>query len=555
MLSELDRRFDEELAKVTGPGGKLEMTSDAQGRAIVAKLPATLPDFFRAFCKLHGATEAVVAGDERLSFAELDRISERLAHALASRGIAKGDRVAIAMRNCPAWIVTYMAVLKAGGIVTLLNGWWEAHEMEHAILLTDPKLIIADAARGKRIAERCGRFDTVSLPIDLPVEQAIAELLAAADEAAALPQMTPEDEATILFTSGSTGAAKGALSTHRAVTTAVYAYSTGLAVLLGLLTEEGRAPSAQSRTLLTVPLFHVTGEVPVMLNSFVIGRCLVLMPKWDATDALRLIEKEKVTYFVGVPTMSLELMNHPERQKYDLGSLTDITAGGAPRPVTHVERLRQEFPNAQPALGYGLTETNAAGCANYWGNYAAKPASTGRPQKPIIELAIIGTGDRPLATGEVGEIAIRSAANIKCYWRNPQATEEAFTSDGWLRTGDVGYLDEDGYLFIVDRKKEIIIRGGENISAAEVEAECYACPSVAEVAVFGAPDERLGEVPVAVIHPKDGERLGEEDLRAFLDGRVAKFKIPQRIIISPEPLPKLGTGKIDRRALKAQYAI
>ena len=553
MLSELDRRFDEELAKVTGPGGKLEMTRDQQGCAIVAKLPATLPDFFRAFCKLHGATEAVVAGDERLSFAELDRISERLAHALASRGIAKGDRVAIAMRNCPAWIVSYMAVLKAGGIATLLNGWWEAHEMEHAILLTDPKLIIADAARGKRIAERCGRFATVSLPIDLPIEQAIGELLAAADESAALPQMNPEDDATILFTSGSTGAAKGALSTHRAVTTAVYAYSTGLAVLLGLLTEEGRAPNAQSRTLLTVPLFHVTGEVPVMLNSFVIGRCLVLMPKWDATDALRLIEKEKVTYFVGVPTMSLELMNHPERQKYDLGSLTDITAGGAPRPVTHVERLRQEFPNAQPALGYGLTETNAAGCANYWGNYAAKPASTGRPQKPIIELAIIGTGDRPLATGEVGEIAIRSAANIKCYWRNPQATEEAFTSDGWLRTGDVGYLDEDGYLFIVDRKKEIIIRGGENISAAEVEAECYACPSVAEVAVFGAPDERLGEVPVAVIHPKDGERLGEEDLRAFLDGRVAKFKIPQRIIISPEPLPKLGTGKIDRRALKAQY--
>ena len=553
MLSELDRRFDEELAKVTGPGGKLEMTRDQQGCAMVAKLPATLPDFFRAFCKLHGATEAVVAGDERLSFAELDRISERLALALASRGIAKGDRVAIAMRNCPTWIVSYMAVLKAGAIATLLNGWWEAHEMEHAILLTDPKLIIADAARGKRIAERCGRFDTVSLPIDLPIEQAIGELLPAADESAALPQVNPEDEATILFTSGSTGAAKGALSTHRAVTTAVYAYSTGLAVLLGLLTEEGRVPSAQSRTLLTVPLFHVTGEVPVMLNSFVIGRCLVLMPKWDATDALRLIEKEKVTYFVGVPTMSLELMNHPERQKYDLGSLTDITAGGAPRPVTHVERLRQEFPNAQPALGYGLTETNAAGCANYWGNYAAKPASTGRPQKPIIELAIIGTGDRPLASGEVGEIAIRSAANIKCYWRNPQATEDAFTSDGWLRTGDVGYLDEDGYLFIVDRKKEIIIRGGENISAAEVEAECYACPSVAEVAVFGAPDERLGEVPVAVIHPKDGERLGEEDLRAFLDGRVAKFKIPQRIIISPEPLPKLGTGKIDRRALKAQY--
>jgi len=325
-------------------------------------------------------------------------------------------------------------------------------------------------------------------------------------------------------------------------------------VLLQLLTEDGRAPPAQPRTLLTVPLFHVTGEVPVMLNSFVVGRCLVLMPKWDAGDALRLIEKEKITYFVGVPTMSLELMNHPDRHGYDLNSLTDITAGGAPRPVAHVERLRQEFPNAQPALGYGLTETNAAGCANYWGNYAAKPASTGRAHRPIIELAILGAGDRHMASGEVGEIAIRSAANIKGYWRNPKATEDAFTSDGWLRTGDVGYVDEDGYLFIVDRKKEIIIRGGENISAAEVEAECYACPSIAEVAVFGAPDERLGEVPVAVVHLKNGAQLGEEDLRAFLDGRLAKFKIPQRIILSPEPLPKLGTGKIDRRALKAEYA-
>jgi acyl-CoA synthetase (AMP-forming)/AMP-acid ligase II len=304
--------------------------------------------------------------------------------------------------------------------------------------------------------------------------------------------------------------------------------------------------------LLSVPLFHVTGEVPVMINSFVIGRCMVIMPKWDATEALRLIEKEKITYFVGVPTMSLELMNHPDRSKYDLSSLTDITAGGAPRPVSHVERLRSEFPNAQPALGYGLTESNAAGCANYWGNYAAKPASTGRPQRPYIELAILGEGDRHVPSGEIGEIAIRSASNIKCYWRNPEATAALFTADGYARTGDVGYVDEDGYLFIVDRKKEIIIRGGENIAAAEVEAECYACPDVAEVAVFGVPDERLGEVPIAVIHGKNG--LSEESLRAFLEPRIARFKIPSKFIFSPEPLPKLGTGKIDRPRLKAQYA-
>jgi len=554
MPNELDRRFDEELAKVVGPGGRLVIERDGLGRAIVANFPATLPAFFNAFCALNGANEAVVSGDERLTFADLDRISDGLAHGLAARGIAKGDRVAIAMRNCPAWIVSYMAILKAGGVATLLNGWWEPAEMEHAVQLTEPKLIIADPPRARRLQERCKVSEIMCLPIELPVQQAVAPLMAGADVTRALPELSPDDDATILFTSGSTGESKGALSTHRAVTTGVYAYSTGLIVLLGILTQDGKAPAGPARTLLSVPLFHVTGEVPVMLNSFVIGRCMVIMPKWDATEALRLIEKEKITYFVGVPTMSLEIMNHPDRSKYDLSSLKDITAGGAPRPITHVERLKQEFPDAQPALGYGLTETNATGCANFWSSYAAKPASTGRPQKPLVEVAILGGGDQHLAAGEVGEIGIRTAANIKCYWRNPQATAETITPDGFIRTGDVGYLDEDGYLFIVDRKKEIIIRGGENISAAEVEAACYDCAAVAEAAVFGAPDERLGEVPVAVIYVKDGEELDETGLQAFLDGKLAKFKIPGRIIISATSLPRLGTGKIDRRALKAQYA-
>jgi len=554
MPNELDRRFDEELAKVVGPGGRLVIERDGLGRAIVANFPATLPAFFNAFCALNGANEAVVSGDERLTFADLDRISDGLANGLAARGIAKGDRVAIAMRNCPAWIVSYMAILKAGGVATLLNGWWEPAEMEHAVQLTEPKLIIADPPRARRLQERCKVSEIMCLPIELPVQQAVAPLMEGADVTRALPELSPDDDATILFTSGSTGESKGALSTHRAVTTGVYAYSTGLIVLLGILTQDGKAPAGPARTLLSVPLFHVTGEVPVMLNSFVIGRCMVIMPKWDATEALRLIEKEKITYFVGVPTMSLEIMNHPDRSKYDLSSLKDITAGGAPRPITHVERLKQEFPDAQPALGYGLTETNATGCANFWSSYAAKPASTGRPQKPLVEVAILGGGDQHLAAGEVGEIGIRTAANIKCYWRNPQATAETITPDGFIRTGDVGYLDEDGYLFIVDRKKEIIIRGGENISAAEVEAACYDCAAVAEAAVFGAPDERLGEVPVAVIYVKDGEELDETGLQAFLDGKLAKFKIPGRIIISATSLPRLGTGKIDRRALKAQYA-
>ncbi|HET8750156.1 MAG TPA: class I adenylate-forming enzyme family protein [Sphingomicrobium sp.] len=551
-MNELDRRYDAELARVTGPGGRIVIGRDSQGRAIIENFPATLPSFFKTFCELNGTNEALVAGDERFTFADLGRISDRVAQGLVARGIGKGDRVAIAMRNCPSWVVSYMGTVKAGGIATLINGWWGPHEMEHAINLSDPKLVIADMSQARRIAERCGKCDIISIDIERPVEKALAALIGNGADLP-LPEVTPEDDATILFTSGSTGGAKGVLSTHRAVTAATYCYGTGLIVLLGLLTEEGRAPASPPRTLLNVPLFHVTGEVPVMLNSFVVGRCMVVMPKWDAGEALRLIAKERITYFVGVPTMSLELMTHPDRHEYDLSSLTDITAGGAPRPVSHVARLREEFPHAQPALGYGLTETNAVGCSNFWGSYAAKPGSTGRAQKPYVEIAILDEGGKHLPPGESGEIAIRTAASMKGYWRAPEATAEMITPDGYVRSGDIGYLDEDGYLFIVDRKKDIIIRGGENISAAEVEAECYACPAIAEVSVFGVPDERLGEVPVAVILRKDGERLDEDELRQFLDGKLAKFKIPERIIFSDEPLPRLGTGKIDRRSLKAQY--
>jgi len=540
------------LGRVIGPGGRLVIEHDTQGRAIVGNFPATVPVLVRTFCALYPDREAVVAGDERLTFPDLDLWSERLAHGLAARGIGKGDRVGIAMRNCPSWVVAYLGIAKAGAVAVLINGWWQTHELEHAMRLVEPRLVIADGPRAKRIESVCGACEIVCLEVEPPLETALAPLLAANTDAQ-LPEVTPDDDATILFTSGSTGEAKGALSTHRAVTSATYTYASGLMTLLGILTDEGRPPPTP-RTLLSVPLFHVTGEVPVMLNSFVVGRCMVVMPKWDAGEALRLIEKEKITYFVGVPTMSLELMNHPDRAKYDLSSMTDITAGGAPRPITHVERLQREFPHAQPALGYGLTETNAVGCSNFWGSYAAKPASTGRPQRPFVELAILGANDAHLPAGERGEIAIRAAANIKGYWRNPAATEALFTADGFVRTGDIGYLDEDDYLFIVDRKKDIIIRGGENISAAEVEAACYACPEVAEASVFGVADDRLGEVPLAVIYVHPGSALDEAGLRAFLEPRLAAFKVPARMIFSDVPLPRLGTGKIDRVALKAQYA-
>ena len=553
MPSELDLKVDAVLAAVIGPGGRLIIGEDDQGRAIVTNFPATLPIFFDTFCMLNGAVEGVVAGEERLTFADLNAHATKVAHALVARGIVKGDRVAIAMRNCPAWIVAYMAALKAGAIATLINGWWQPDELAHGLRLTEPRLVIADPPRAERI-ERTGLApDIVSLPVEKHLNEALAPLLASGGEGTTLPDVTPEDDATILFTSGSTGAAKGAVSTHRAVTTGIYAYTLGLAVLLAIKESMGDPPLNPPKTLVNVPLFHVTGEVPVLLNSFVIGRSMVLMPKWDAGEALRLIEKENITYFVGVPTMSLELMQHPDRDKYDLRSLTDIAAGGAARPVSHVKRLQESFTGAQPALGYGLTETNAVGCSNFWSNYAEKPDSTGRPQRPIVELAILGDDGRHLPTNERGEIAIRSAANIRGYWCDPAATTAAFTKDGYFRTGDIGYIDEDGYLFIVDRKKDIIIRGGENISAQEVEAACYAHPSVSEASVFGVPDERLGEVPAAVIYCENDRQLDEEELLGFLHERLAAFKLPVHIWFWPEPLPKLGTGKIDKVLLRKQY--
>jgi steroid-24-oyl-CoA synthetase len=551
MLSDLDRKFDAVLAELTGPGGRFVIGRDEHGRAIVENLPPTLPLLFDAFCALNGAVEGVVSGEERLTFAELGERSTALARRLAgSWGVKKGDRVAIAMRNCPAWIVTYMAVLKAGGIATLINGWWQADEMRHALALSDPELIVADASRATRLEAGGCTIPIVSLPVEKPIADALAPFYERAADAD-LPAIAPEDDATILFTSGSTGLAKGAVSTHRAVTTGVYAYTLGLATLRGIRERAGETVP-DPRTLVNVPLFHVTGEVPVLLNSFVIARTMVLMPKWDPGEALRLIEKEGITYFVGVPTMSLELMQHPDRDRYDLSSMTDIAAGGAPRPVAHVARLEDGFKHAQPALGYGLTETNAAGCGNFWSNYHDKPASTGRAQKPIVELAILGEGDRHLAAGETGEVAIRSASNIRGYWKDEAATRAAFAADLYLKSGDVGYLDEAGYLFIVDRKKDIIIRGGENISAQEVEAAIYTHQAVSEVAVFGMPDERLGEVPGAVIWAEKGG-LDAATLTAFLGERIAQFKLPHYIWFADAPLPKLGTGKIDKVSLRALY--
>ena len=558
MATELDTALNDVVARLTAPGAMLETTTyERFGRQLpmMANAPPTLPAMFEHFCAQHGEAEFLVDGPIRTTFAEVYAAARSVAGGLvAGHGLQKGDRIGIAARNSTNWIVAYMAVLMAGGCAALLNGWWTGDEMAAGIELADCKLVLADAQRAARIADLKLPGQVVEFSHDCPWQEGLAALLANGGGAdTALPDLTGDDVATILYTSGSTGQSKGAWSDHRAVTQAVFNFVGQTLTMLTHLTDKGEAPTSQPATLVNVPLFHVTGEVPVMLQSFVIGRKLVLMPKWNAEEAMRLIEQEKVSYFVGVPLMSFEIATHPNRGNYDLTSCTAFAAGGAPRPADHVRKIKDALPHAFPLLGYGLTETNAAGCGNLNENYMAKPGSTGTATKPLIDVAILDDDGGQLDVGKVGEVSIRSIVNFNGYWNNSEATRQAIMPDGFFRSGDLGYLDEDGYLFIVDRKKDIIIRGGENISCIEVEEAIYAHPDVAEASVFGMPDERMGEQPTGVYLVKDGCSVSEDQLRAFLLERISPFKVPVRLWQEHETLPRLGTEKVDKRTLKTRY--
>lgn len=555
MRTELDGRMDQTLAAVTAEGGLLPLgTVERWGTQlpVIAVTPPSLTAYFAHYAAQHRDAEFLVMGAERLTFGQVHDAATRVARALVGRGIRVGDRVGIAARNSPAWIVSYMGVLMAGGVATLLNGWWQADEFAAAIADVAPVLLIADTPRAARLATVPGLSATVvTLDDTQALSDAIAPLIGKG-QTGDLPELGPDALATILFTSGSTGQCKGALSDHRAVLSAVFNYLAQVMTMVGIATADGNPPEGQPVTLLTIPLFHVTAQVPVFLQSFAMGRRLVLMPKWDAREAMHLIEAERATYFVGVPLMSYEMLTHPDRASYDLSTVSDFAAGGAPRPADHVRRIQEEMGGGAPLIGYGLTETNAVGTGNWRTNYLAKPDSAGRPSLPLVELAIIDDHGGHLNQGERGEVAIRSVCNFREYWNNPTATAAAFTADGFFRTGDIGYLDEDGYLFIVDRKKDIIIRGGENISCQEVEAALYGHPAVREAAVFGLPDERLGEFPAAVVWT-DGAAVSEDEMRVFLSRHLAAFKVPARIWFADDALPRLGTEKIDKVGLKNAY--
>jgi long-chain acyl-CoA synthetase len=558
MPSALDLRLEAAYNLITGPGGPIQLgTVERFGHQLpfISNAPTNLADYVAFFAAQHGDATFLVEGDERLSFKQVYMAARQVAVGLVEgHGVQRGDRVGLAMRNANAWCVSYIGILMAGGCATLLNGWWQGGELAAGIIDSEAKLVIADVQRAARLEGIEHGAKVVTLDLTQPIDLAIAPITGAGGSAATvLPTLTGQDLATILFTSGSTGQSKGAYSRHEAICQAIFNYVTQTASIVHLLTEDGQMSDIQPATLICTPLFHVTAEVPVFLQSFALGRKLVLMPKWNADEAMRLIQDEKCNYFVGVPLMSYEILVSPNRKNYDLSTCKSYAGGGAPRPPEHVRRLASEMGEAKPLLGYGLTETNAVGCGIINENYVAKPMSTGPASKPLVDLAILDDNGNELAQGAVGEVCIRSVCNFEGYWNNEAATKAAFFDNGYFRSGDLGYLDEDGYLFIVDRKKDIIIRGGENISCQEVEAAIYEHAEVNECAVFGLPDERLGECVGAVVWMKPGSSVTAEELVAFLSARLAPYKVPCQIWMSNDALPKLGSEKIDKVSLRSQY--
>ena len=472
--------------------------------------------------------------------------------------IQLGDRVAICARNSPEWCMAYMAITLIGAIAVPMNSWWKSPELKYGLSDSDSKLIFLDPARLDLVQPFLDSLDVQIVMFKPEVESAIPEFYELARSVEPLShdelieiEVFPEDRASIMYTSGSTGMPKGVLSTHRNIINALYTWKFVkeiTEILRPELLEEN--PEFPPALLANVPLFHVTGSHAQFLASFIYSRKFVMMYKWDAEAALKLIEQERISVFHGVPTMAWEIMQSPNFDTTDLSSLRGVQSGGASRPPEHLNMIMQKFPDSViPGLGYGLTETNAIGAIISGKFYASRPNSTGRPTPPVTSIKVVDDAGNTLEDGGVGEICIKGATVMKGYWNNPEATAEVI-KDGWFYSGDIGMLDELGFLIILDRAKDIVIRGGENIGCAEVEYAISEHPEVSEVSVYGIPEDRLGEMLCCSIMLQTGSVLSCEQLTSFLNSRIAGFKIPERAFFQYEQLPRIATGKIAKKELR-----
>ncbi len=552
-------------ALLTAPGAKFEMeTVDIRG--VPTRVWKNAPPHMAALVQLsrsHGERLATIYEDERVSYEAQFRAIATLAADLAASGVSKGDRVAVAMRNLPEWIVAFFAATTLGAIAVPLNAWWTGEELVYGLNDSGAKVLIADDERWERLAALRSEIPGVarvlvsraSQPLDGAerLEDVIGTPhdwvgLAARDLPAVA--LMPEDEATILYTSGTTGKPKGALGTHRNFMTNIL--STAYAAARTILRRGEALPEPTPKVALTViPLFHATALSAGLMGAMAGGHTIIYMRRFEPIRAMEIIEREKVNSTGGVPTIAWQLLEHPERHRYDLSSLETIGYGGAPSAPELVRKIAGELKSA-PGNGWGMTETTATVTTHSGEDYVNRPESCG-PAVAVADLRIMDPdGVRELPAGEVGELWARGPMIVKGYWNKPEATAATFV-DGWVRTGDLARLDEEGFCFIVDRAKDMVIRGGENIYSSEVENCLYDHPAVTDCALIGIPHRTLGEEPAAVVHLAPGTSASEAELQAWVRDRLAAFKVPVAIRFCDEMLPRNANGKILKRDLKAYF--
>jgi len=536
----------------TAPGAPYELiTADVDGTPmpVFRNAPPNLQTLYAQAAEAFPERDCYVYEGERYTYQDVWQTAARVANALSAAGVRPGDRVGIAMRNYPEWVLAFMGITSLGAVAVAMNAWWTAEELRYGMADSGLKVLFADAERLQRVEGTAAELDVTLIAVraDAPAHTSWETFIAAAPAHMPAAPVAPDDNALILYTSGSTSHPKGVLSSHRAVLHALLGWECAAAMAAELA-----PPPADDHIpamILTVPLFHVSGLNVQLLSSFRQGRKLVGMYKWDPEEALKLIEAERITQFNGVPTMSWELIQSPNFHNYDTSSLKSMGGGGAAMAPEHARQIDARLPTGAAGTGYGMTETNGLATTIAGEALLERPRSCGRPTPPIVSIRICDEAGRELPRGATGEIWIHGPMNFRGYWNDAAATQ-ATLSDGWVHTGDLGHMDDEDYVFITDRAKDMVIRGGENIGCQEVEAAIYDHPAVSECAVFGLPDERLGETLAAVIMRKPGMALEVDDVKAHVAGRLARFKVPERIWIRDEQLPRIASGKIYKRGLR-----
>lgn len=557
----------EATARLTAPGMRFEM-EEVSIRGVTTRVwkntPPSLPWLLTA-ARAHGERVVTIYENERVTYEANFRATAALAAHLAGAGVGKGDRVAIAMRNLSEWVAAFFAITSLGAVAVPLNAWWTGGELAYGLSDSGAKLLIVDGERHERLFSHYADLPAVeavlvaraTAPLD-GIATRLEEVIGTPHDWAALPdgvlpvaEIAPDDDATIFYTSGTTGAPKGAVGTHRSILTNIL--SSGFSTARSYLRRGEAPPEAAARVALTViPMFHVTACSAHMMGSIATGSTTIFMRRWDTVRAMEIIERERVSLTGGVPTIAWQLLEHPDRARYDLSSLEAIAYGGAPSAPELVKRIHEEF-GALPGNGWGMTETTATVTHHVAEDYLNRPDSAG-PPVAVADLRIMDAdGAHEVPIGEVGELWSKGPMNARAYWNRLEASAATFV-DGWVRTGDLARIDEEGFLFIVDRAKDMVIRGGENIYSIEVENVLYAHPAVTDAALVGIPHRTLGEEPAAVVHLSPGETASEAELQQWVRDRLAAFKVPVAIRFSETTLPRNANGKVLKNELRGLFA-